>query len=48
LGHALPAIEGTYNRYPYEPEMRHAYEMLASLIERIVKPSDNVVALQRG
>jgi integrase len=49
LGHALPGLEGTYNRFSYEDEKAHALERLASLIERIVngEPGDNVLQYPR-
>jgi integrase len=43
LGHALPAIRATYDRHQYIDEMRHAFETLAALIERIVNPPDAAV-----
>jgi integrase len=47
LGHTLPRIRGTYDRHSYAAEKLHAYESLASLIERIVHPAENVTALRR-
>jgi integrase len=49
LGHALPSIEAVYNRHTFHEEMTHAFEALASLIERIVNPpaADNVTELRR-
>jgi integrase len=46
LGHVLRGVEGTYNRHTYENEMRAAYERLASLINGIVHPQDNVRVLR--
>ncbi|HZV04170.1 MAG TPA: integrase arm-type DNA-binding domain-containing protein [Gemmataceae bacterium] len=49
LGHVLPGIRGTYDRYEYLAEKRHAFESLAALIERIINaPADNVVTLRAG
>jgi integrase len=48
LGHLLPGIQGVYDKWSYLPEKREAYEKLANLIERIVDPQDNVVALRRS
>ena len=45
LGHVLPGIRGTYDRHQYLAEKRYAFAALAALIERIVNPVDNVVAL---
>jgi len=47
LGHALPAIRATYDRHRYLDEMAHAFEGLATLIERIVNPPDAVIAFRR-
>jgi integrase len=47
LGHVIGGVKGIYDRHRYGPEMLHAYEALAGLIERIVHPQPNVVALQR-
>jgi integrase len=45
LGHAIPGIRGIYDRHAYRQEMLHAFEALASQIERIVHPQDNVVVM---
>src|SRR5262245_23059384 len=48
LGHALPAIRATYDRHHYLDEMAHAFEALATLIERIVNPpAASVIPLRR-
>jgi integrase len=48
LGHALPVIRATYDRHRFLDEMAHAFEALATLIERIVNPTDAaVVAFRR-
>jgi hypothetical protein len=46
LGHAQGKIEGTYDRFDYAPEKRHALEALASAVERIVNPVENVGSLK--
>jgi integrase len=46
LGHTLPGIQGVYDVWAYLPEKRQAYEALAALIDRIVNPTANVVALR--
>jgi integrase len=46
LGHVLPGIRGTYDKYEYRDEKRRAFEALASLIDRIVNPQSNVVAFK--
>jgi len=49
LGHAMVGVRGTYDRYAYEPEKRHAFEALATLVERITRsPSDTVVPISRA
>jgi integrase len=45
LGHVLSGARGTYDRHEYLNEKRRAFEMLATLTERIVSPADNLVAL---
>jgi integrase len=46
LGHVISGVRGVYDRYEYLDEKRQAYEALAGLIERIVNPQANVVALR--
>jgi integrase len=47
MGHALPGIEGTYNRFDYAPEKAHALAALAKLIEEILRPApDKVVSIR--
>jgi integrase len=47
LGHKITGIRGVYDQHSYVVEMRHAFEALASQIDRIVNPpGDNVVALK--
>jgi integrase len=48
LGHVLPGIRGTYDRHEYLKEKRRAFEVLATLTERIVSPADNVVTLNEN
>jgi integrase len=43
LGHALPGIRATYDRHRYLDEMRHAFEALATEIERVVNPPEGAV-----
>jgi integrase len=45
LGHVIGGVRGVYDRYEYRAEKSQAYVALAELIERIVNPADNVVAL---
>jgi integrase len=46
LGHVIPGVRGVYDRHQYCTEMAQAYEALASQIERIVNPQEDVVALR--
>jgi len=48
LGHVLPGLRGTYDRHQYLNEKRRAFEALATLIERILNPAENVVTLSQG
>jgi integrase len=49
LGHALPGIRDTYDRYEYYDDKKHAYDALAALIERIANPpKGNVTALRKN
>jgi integrase len=45
LGHTLPGVHGTYNRYDYAEEKADALQRLAAKIETILNPpsGDNVV-----
>ena len=46
LGHAIPGVEGVYDRHRYDDEKADALLRLAALVERILNPStDNVVPL---
>jgi integrase len=47
LGHVIPGVRGTYDCYEYFDEKRDALEKLAALIERILHPSDAVVAFPK-
>jgi integrase len=48
LGHKQDRIVETYDRHRYIPEMTRAYEMLATLVEQIVDPKENVTQLSRA
>lgn len=46
LGHILPSVRGTYDRYEYMAEKKRAFEALAALVDRIINPPrDNVAPL---
>jgi integrase len=48
MGHRPGGVRSIYDRHEYESERRHAFEALAALIERIVRPpaADVVVPLR--
>jgi integrase len=48
LGHVIGGVRGVYDRHTFKNEMLVAYEMLATLISRIVDPQPNVVVAMRG
>jgi integrase len=48
LGHVIGGVRGTYDRHRYETEKLHAFEALASMIDRVVNPQTNVVSLRSG
>jgi hypothetical protein len=46
LGHAIPGVEGVYDRHKYDVHKAEALMRLAGLIEKIINPpKDNVVAM---
>jgi integrase len=47
LGHVIGGVRGVYDRHEYLTEKRRAFEALAGLIERILDPQENVIALAR-
>jgi integrase len=42
IGHVIPGIRGTYDRYEFRDEKRRTFEALAAQIERIIYPRENV------
>jgi hypothetical protein len=44
----IGGVRGTYDRHEYREEKRLAFEALASLVERIVHPQANVVAMREA
>jgi hypothetical protein len=48
LGHAIPGVQGIYNRHAYFDEKADALARLATLVETILNPPDktNVVELK--
>jgi integrase len=47
LGHVIAGVRGVYDRHEFHAEKKHAFEALASLIDRIVNPNSNVVQLHK-
>jgi hypothetical protein len=43
----MDGVEGIYDRHQYRQEKAHALRSLAALIDQIVNPAENVVALVR-
>jgi integrase len=46
LGHVIGGVRGVYDRHEFYSEKKQALEALATLIEHIVNPKQNVVALR--
>jgi hypothetical protein len=46
LGHVIGGVRGVYDMYEYRDDKKRAFEALASLVERIVNPANNVVRLK--
>ncbi len=46
LGHVIGGVRGTYDRHAYHTEKQQAFEALASQIDRILNPADNVVPMR--
>ena len=46
LGHVIDGVRGVYDRHAYRDEKARAFEALAALVERIVDPTPNVVAMR--
>ena len=47
LGHVIPGVRGTYDRFEYRDEKRDALEKLDALVERILRPGEKVVGFPR-
>jgi integrase len=47
LGHVQPGVAGVYDRHSYRAEKADALQRLATLIEGIVHPRANVLALPK-
>ena len=46
LGHVIGGIRGIYDRHAFYNEKKRAFEALASQINRIINPRDNVVPMR--
>jgi integrase len=46
LGHVIPGVRGTYDRHEYHREKQRAYELLAGLIDRIVRGDAKIVPIR--
>jgi integrase len=46
LGHVIGGVRGTYDRHEYHREKQRAYELLAGLIDRIVRGDAKVVPMR--
>jgi integrase len=44
LGHVIPGVRGVYDRHTFLPEMTHAVEALAQMVETIINPPEGEVA----
>jgi integrase len=47
LGHAIGGVEGIYDRHAYKDEKADALKRLASLVDGIVHPRDNVLPMSK-
>ena len=45
LGNVIGGVRGTYDRHKYYNEKKLAFEKLATLIENIVDPKENVLPM---
>ena len=48
LGHAIPGVQGVYNRHAYKAEKGEALQRLAELIEAIVQPPKKAMVALRA
>jgi integrase len=47
LGHAVAGVEGVYDRHGYDSEKAAALAKLATLVDSIVSPRDNVLPMTK-
>jgi integrase len=48
MGHAIAGVEGVYDRHTYRNEKADALTRLATLVDGIVNPRDNVTPIRKG
>jgi len=46
LGHVIGGVRGVYDRHEYFDEKARAFEALATQVERIINPQDNIVSMR--
>ena len=46
LGHIPGGVRSIYDRHKYHDEMKLAFEKLATLIESVVNPKENVLPMK--
>jgi integrase len=47
MGHAIAGVEGVYDRHSYRDEKADALRRLAALVDGIVNPRENIVAIRK-
>jgi hypothetical protein len=47
MGHAIAGVEGVYDRHSYREEKADALRKLAALVDGIVNPRENIVAIRK-
>jgi hypothetical protein len=47
MGHAIDGVEGIYDRWHYRDEKANALRQLATLIDGIVHPKENIVTIAK-
>ena len=47
LGHAIAGVKGIYDRHSYRDEKADALKRLATLVDGIVNPRDNVLTMNK-
>ena len=48
MGHVLPGIESTYNRFAFDNEKKIALEKLATLLDGIIHQRENVLPMTKS